>query len=164
MNVWSVGMTAPDDMNAAEPWATQGAPLSWQSVNNVMQYIVARDPDFDPREFRFDTASLKQFTERAVAGNADDPARLAPFIAKGKKLLIYHGFTDPALAPLRTVKFYEDLAAANGSYGKVQGNVQLFMAPDVQHCGGGTGPNVFDTLTALEDWVEQGKAPDAIQA
>ena len=167
MNVWSTGITAPDDMNAAEPWAKQGpnaTPLSWQFVGNVMKYIVARDPDFDPRKFRFDAASLAQFKDRTGAGNTDDPARLAPFIAKGKKLLIYHGFSDPALAPLRTVRFYEDLAAISGGYDRVQGNVRLFMAPNVQHCGGGPGPNVFDTLTALEDWVEQGKAPDAIQA
>src|SRR5262249_27938002 len=119
---------------------------------------------FDPRKFRFDAASLAKFTERTGAGNADDPARFAPYLAKGKKLLIFHGFSDPALAPLRTVKFYEDLAAAHGGYGKLQSDVRLFMAPDVQHCGGGPGPNVFDTLSALEDWVEQGKAPDAIPA
>ena len=56
------------------------------------------------------------------------------------------------------------LAAAQGGYDAVQHNVRLFMAPNMQHCGGGSGPNVFDTLSALEDWVEQGKAPDAIQA
>jgi feruloyl esterase len=32
------------------------------------------------------------------------------------------------------------------------------------HCGGGAGPNDFDELTALEQWVEQGKAPDSITA
>ena len=34
------------------------------------------------------------------------------------------------------------------------------MAPGMAHCGGGEGPNDFDELTALEQWVEQGKAPD----
>jgi feruloyl esterase len=62
------------------------------------------------------------------------------------------------------VKFYEDLAAAQGGYDKVGRNVRLFMVPNMQHCASGSGPNVFDTLTALEDWVEQGKAPDTIQA
>ena len=78
--------------------------------------------------------------------------------------MIFHGFSDPALAPLRTVRFYQDLAAANGGYDRLRGNVRLFMAPDVQHCGGGPGPNMFDTLTALEDWMEQGKAPETILA
>ena len=32
------------------------------------------------------------------------------------------------------------------------------------HCGGGDGPNVFDTVGPLEHWVEQGKAPDSLIA
>jgi feruloyl esterase len=167
MNVWSVGLTPPDDVTAAEPWAPQGpdhTPLSWQFADNVIKYIVARDPVFDLRKFSFDPASIALFTERTGSGNADDPARLTPFIVKGGKLLIFHGSSDPALAPLRTVKFYDSLAAANGGYEKLQSHVRLFMVPNMQHCGGGPGPNVFDTLNALEDWVEQGKAPDAILA
>ena len=165
MNVWSVGMNAPDDMNAAEPWAKPDkSPLSWQFVDNVLKYIVTRDPDFDPRRFTFDPASVLLFTQRTRDGNADEPADLKPFIAKNKKLLIYHGYSDPALAPIRTVKFYERLTGMAGGEEKIQRNVRLFMAPDMQHCGGGTGPNMFDTLTALKAWVEQGKAPDAIPA
>jgi feruloyl esterase len=34
----------------------------------------------------------------------------------------------------------------------------------MQHCTGGSGPNIFDTLSALEKWVEKGIAPDAISA
>jgi feruloyl esterase len=165
MDVWTVGIAAPDAANAAEPWTRQGqAPLSWQFSDNVQKYFVARDPAFDLRKFRFDAASIALFQQRTGAGNADDPAKLARFVAKGNKLLIYHGFSDPALTPFRTVKFYEDLAAAQGGYDKTGRNVRLFMVPNMQHCGGGSGPNVFDALTALAGWVEQGKAPDAIQA
>ena len=32
------------------------------------------------------------------------------------------------------------------------------------HCGGGEGPNTFDMVAALEQWVEQGQAPDQIVA
>ena len=41
---------------------------------------------------------------------------------------------------------------------------RLFMAPGVNHCGGGIGPGVIDDLTALEQWVEQGVAPNQIVA
>jgi feruloyl esterase len=165
MDVWTVGMMAPDAAGTAEPWTKPGqAPLSWQFSDNVQKYFVHRDQGFNLRNFRFDAASVDLFRRRTEAGNADDPARLTPFIAEGRKLLIYHGFSDPALAPYRTVKFYEDLAAAQGGYDAAQRNVRLFMVPNMQHCGGGSGPNVFDTLSALEDWVEQGKAPDAILA
>ena len=36
---------------------------------------------------------------------------------------------------------------------------RLFMAPGMLHCGGGVGPNTFDAVTALEQWVEHGKKP-----
>jgi feruloyl esterase len=32
------------------------------------------------------------------------------------------------------------------------------------HCRGGYGPDTFDAMTALEQWVEQGRAPDQIVA
>ena len=36
--------------------------------------------------------------------------------------------------------------------------------PGMHHCSGGPGPNQFDMVTALEQWVEQGKAPDSVIA
>ena len=42
--------------------------------------------------------------------------------------------------------------------------IRLFMVPGMLHCGGGPGPNTFDMLTALETWVEQGRAPDSVIA
>jgi feruloyl esterase len=38
------------------------------------------------------------------------------------------------------------------------------MVPGMAHCGGGDGPNTFDSVTALEQWVEQKKAPAQITA
>jgi tannase/feruloyl esterase len=38
------------------------------------------------------------------------------------------------------------------------------MVPGMQHCSGGPGPDSFDSLTALEQWVEQGIAPKQIIA
>ena len=38
------------------------------------------------------------------------------------------------------------------------------MAPGMGHCGGGAGPNSWDKLTPLVDWVEHGMAPDAVIA
>jgi len=42
--------------------------------------------------------------------------------------------------------------------------LRLFLAPGMGHCGGGEGPNAFDAVTALEQWVETGKAPGVIMA
>ena len=47
---------------------------------------------------------------------------------------------------------------------KTQESVRLFMVPGMGHCSGGEGPNTFDMLTALEQWVEHGKPPDQVLA
>ena len=38
------------------------------------------------------------------------------------------------------------------------------MVPGMLHCTGGPGPNTFETLSALENWVEKGVSPDGIVA
>ncbi len=38
------------------------------------------------------------------------------------------------------------------------------MVPGMGHCSGGEGPDTFDKLSALEQWVEHGKAPDSLIA
>ena len=51
-----------------------------------------------------------------------------------------------------------------GGPAKASNSVRLFLAPGMGHCGGGEGPNVFDKVGALEQWVEQGKAPEKLIA
>ena len=38
------------------------------------------------------------------------------------------------------------------------------MAPGMLHCSGGVGPNTFDAVTALEQWVEHGQKPAELVA
>ena len=42
--------------------------------------------------------------------------------------------------------------------------IRLFMVPGMAHCRGGDGPNTFDVVGALDQWVETGKAPERIVA
>ena len=50
-------------------------------------------------------------------------------------------------------------------YHDAQKFARLFMAPGMAHCrGAGTGPNVFDPLLPLIDWVENEVAPSRIIA
>jgi feruloyl esterase len=41
---------------------------------------------------------------------------------------------------------------------------RLFMAPGMAHCTGGEGPDQFDKMGVIEQWVEHGKPPDSIIA
>jgi feruloyl esterase len=173
MDLWSIGFVVPISFTANEPWDTLGfnpSPISWQFVDHFLKYVVERTPTFDLRNFGVSTngvvseQALKLFDERSEAGDGDVPAKLSPFIAQKRKMLIYHGFSDPALPPFRTIRYYEDLAKIKHGFDELQEHVRLFMVPGMQHCGGGPGPNVFDTLTALDNWVEHGVAPNDIVA
>jgi feruloyl esterase len=74
-----------------------------------------------------------------------------------------HGWNDQLVPPLNTINYYESVRKAMGAR-PAEEFVRLFMAPGMLHCGGGPGPNTFDALTALEQWAEQGKAPEKIVA
>jgi feruloyl esterase len=137
-------------------------------VDHIIKFIVTRDPNFDIRTFgggeaRIDDDALDLFDRRTEAGDADIPAKLEGFLGQGRKLLVYHGFSDPALPAFRTIRHYEAMIRRTG-LDKLRKDMRLFMVPGMHHCGGGPGPNVFDTLSALEQWVEHGVAPDAIPA
>jgi feruloyl esterase len=51
-----------------------------------------------------------------------------------------------------------------GGASKVSGSYRLFMVPGMGHCRGGDGTDTFDAMKALEQWVEQGKAPEQLAA
>jgi feruloyl esterase len=95
--------------------------------------------------------------------NALDP-NLKPFIDSGGKLIQYHGWSDPQISPGNSTQYYSRVLDALGGSASVRNAYRLFMAPGMAHCGGGEGPSAFDMVTALEQWVEQGKAPDRIIA
>src|ERR1039458_673413 len=94
--------------------------------------------------------------------NATDPD-LTKFQRRGGKLILYHGWSDAAIPPYNTIDYYNQVEAKLSPQ-QAEKFVRLYMAPGVQHCGGGPGPNNFDMNAPIEAWVEQGVAPAAIVA
>jgi hypothetical protein len=94
-----------------------------------------------------------------------DPVQddLRAFGDAGGKMIIYQGWGDIAQSPYRTIQYYQGLRRHVGRR-PVEDYARLFMAPGMYHCGGGIGPNDFDALTAIEQWVEQRQAPLSIIA
>lgn len=91
------------------------------------------------------------------------PENMPTLLRSKTKLLMWHNYSDEKLTPFSSVNWYQALARGNGGYAKVQRQVRLFMLPGTSHCSiSGIAPNSFDPLTAMENWVEKGQAPDSL--
>ena len=154
---------------SAHPWGDATPPGNWNLATGILLALIYYDPGVDlniaiENNGVVKPAALKLVYDRLAADIPDDPTKYGAFFAQGGKLLIYHGYDDLIISPYSSIWFYEDLAGKNGGYDKLQEHARLFMVPGMLHCVGGSGPNTFDTLSALEKWVEKGIAPDAISA
>src|SRR5262249_40649805 len=90
---------------------------------------------------------------------------LSTFSGHSSKIIVYHGMSDPWFSPLDTVGYYEKMTAENGGMDKAKDWSRLFLVPGMGHCQGGSATvDSFDMLTAIMNWVENGKAPDSVTA
>jgi feruloyl esterase len=123
---------------------------------------VFQDASWNPRSFDWDkdvaTVNAKYPFLNALATD------FSAFKSRGGKLIMYTGLADPVVSPFDTIAYYESVAKAMGGTDAIRSFFRLFPAPGMAHCGGGAGPNTFDTLAALEAWVDKGIAPDSIPA
>lgn len=124
-----------------------------------MALLPARGVDEDWRSFDIEGRYSEIGMIRDIL-DATDPD-LSAFRDKGGKMLTYFGWADPALNPLMGVEYYEDVTEEMGDASDFY---RLFMVPGMYHCRSGYGPDKFDALTPLIDWVENGVAPETLVA
>ena len=153
-------------------WITGNAPgksAQYQYGNSGMNGLSS-----DYKTFDFDRDVARFDDELGLKLNATNPD-LRAFKDRGGKLILYHGWSDPALPPTGTIDYYQSVAAQLGQAG-AQAFVRLYMVPGMQHCAGGPGPSYFSAIPtaqqdpkvsmfrALEQWAEKGVAPAEIVA
>ena len=128
----------------------------------MLRYLILHppQPDYDFMKFDYDrdTALVKRWSKLADAKDPD----LSKFRKRGGKVIMTYGWADAILQPMMGVTYYERAVAKNGP--KTADFFRLFMVPGMAHCGGGVGPDQNDAVSAVIDWVEKGKAPEAIVA
>jgi hypothetical protein len=117
--------------------------------------------------FNFDVDSPKifatsgAFTQSSMQWHGATSTDLQQFRSRGGKLILYHGMSDGAFSALDTMAYYERLGTATPQVSEFS---RLFLVPGMGHCSGGPGTDRFDMLTPLVSWVEDGVAPERIEA
>jgi feruloyl esterase len=141
---------------------TSGSPRPLGMSDDLFKFVVFGDPTWDYMSLDL-SKDLEQ--ARKVDKGLLSPAspEIQKFVARGGKLLMYHGWGDQNISPRSSVNYFGKLVTALGK-DQVEQSVRLYMVPGMGHCSGGEGPDQFDTLTTLEHWREQGQAPAAITA
>jgi feruloyl esterase len=123
--------------------------------------VAYNDANWDAKGFDVDR-DLKIVDEKVGSIiNAVNPD-LSAFKAHGGKLLLYHGWNDTAISPGNTINYYESVLRKMG--GRQDDFVRLYMAPGMQHCGGGPGPNQINYMAIMERWRESNQTPASIEA
>jgi len=131
------------------------------------RYWVYFDPNWDWKVLNY--SNYESFfddtiDQMAASDTATDNPNLAPFRNHGGKIILWHGFNDQLIMPEGTIDYYDDVVnTLGGGYRYTQEFARLFMAPGVEHCGGG-GPSPQDPFSYVVNWVENGVAPDTILA
>ncbi len=144
-------------------WATLSGPEPMSYATEVYQYLVFHDPQWDYR--KFDPGHDVAIAEKAAGPLMDAvDSNLKPFVSRGGKLILYHGWSDPGIPPLGTVRYFSSVTDALGGSKRASDSVRLFMVPGMNHCRGGDGTDIFDAVAALDRWVVRGQAPTQIPA
>ena len=154
---WITGGAArwPIWVTAAPPGPSLGFAMGAQ----FFKFFVFNDPSWDYSDY--DVANARADARlTATFMNATNP-NLDPFKAKGSKLIVWHGWSDPSVTALGSIEYYEQVQGRDAG---VRDYFRLFLMPGVLHCGGGPGPDTADWPAAIVDWVENGKPPDRVIA
>jgi feruloyl esterase len=166
------------DETSWRDWIVGGGPGAGygdQYVQNYFRYMVTGDPKFNILTANVDALLAQAVGATSAELDSTNPD-LTSFAARGGRLIIYHGWNDPAISPWNSIDYYKSVRKQMGEQ-KSESFFRLYMVPGMEHCVGGPGPDFFGQLglptstepkfgvfDALVDWVEQNVPAGAVTA
>lgn len=135
-------------------------PLLYRAGDQTVKFILTRDSKFDPLQF-----DPKKYQARiANVGSIMDvtDVSLEKFRAKGGKIIMTHGTADDFITPHNSINYYDKQVAEFGQ-ARLNSFMRFYMIPGFAHGYGGFNAK-FDSLTALQKWVENGQPPSGLAA
>ena len=133
------------------------------------------DPHWKLASFRFTRENLQKLAPMHALLDASNPD-LSAFRKAGGKLLMWHGLSDPNITPMNAIGYWqavrdtlhpEPLDGQDGPSNtdpRLDDLMRLFLIPGMYHCDLGEGLGSLDVTTPLMDWVEDGSAPETLDA
>ncbi|WP_407928110.1 tannase/feruloyl esterase family alpha/beta hydrolase [Collimonas humicola] len=156
----TVRLLAMGDSQPAQPMPAD-APYWATFWDQWAKHFITRDPAFDslsldPQHAGAWQARIDQLTLMQDINKTD----LSAFMAKGGKILMAHGMSDALVSTRSSEDYFRRLQSTMGSTA-VDSFVRYYEIPGYGHSLSTVFNAAWDSLTALESWVEQGSAPAA---
>lgn len=148
-------------LNADQPADPIGITMPYMAVywDQWVKYFVTRDAKFN--SLTLDPENPGSWAARISALSAlqdiNNP-QLSEFFNKGGKLLMAHGSADGLVSTRATAQYYERLKLTMGGL-TVDSFVRYYEIPGYGHSATAAFNTGWDSVTALENWVERGYAP-----
>lgn len=127
------------------------------TIRMAITQDLTMDPfnEFDPNEW---AGRITQLAPQLTAYSLD----LDEFRAQGGKVILFHGLVDDFITPYSSIQYYDRLVDHYGQ-AAVDEFFRFYTIPGMGHVTGPFNARI-STLAALEQWVEQGQAPDELVA
>lgn len=149
----TLGTVAP-----ADPMPVSGTPYVGQFLDQWVKYAVARDPSFHSLTLDPENPGPWAIRLSELSIQLDTSTDISAFAARGGKLLLAHGMSDVLVATQATQIYYQRLQRQLGLTG-VEAFARYYEVPGYGHAVSSVFNAAWDSLTALEQWVENGNAP-----
>jgi len=147
---WRLWITGSDTVRKIQA-------LQYYFGTEIFKYFVFNDPAWDYS--RYDFSNFYHDTKYASSFLDATQTDCREFKARGGKLIIVHGWNDPALSAYATIKYYKTLEQNDKD---LRSYARLFLLPGVLHFEGGTGPDKADWIKLITDWVEKNEGPERV--